>query len=323
MTFLDIFVILSCVMVEIRGDGGIVRYTGANQARGGRPSFNPENNANILLKNIERILSRPHWIMQLANSLTLADHLKNVGDEFLNVHKQLSYDEKAIIVQRAREIFNQKKVKSLNSETRTVVNDFFCSLLEKLALGKTGKVADQRGVTTVQPSARLQDISNRQNNTGRFLEQFAKLLESTVIKDPGYGRYPDTNRILATLLESSDSFDQDKRDILITTLKVADEYFKYEKDHYYEQPYARLAKILIKPSIKRKDRHGKSRYEELGGLSTEANGITLRKDFAEALESLLKTYEIVRPANQFQDTAYPYLNTLALEAAVDKFRNPL
>ena len=95
---------------------------------------------------------------------------------------------------------------------------------------------------------------------------------------------------------------------------------KFEKD-YNEQASFNLALRALNKVRGRAD--VPSDYEELGGLFSEANGITLRRDFAEALEELLRVYQIVQPARKFQDTAYPYLNTLALEVATDKIRNPV
>ena len=313
-------------MVEIPRGGEIIRY-GANPTREDiiRPNFNEGPNAKILLFKIKKQVSRINLLE------TLRERLGRVEDDFLNSKalSRLSYREKALVVNTARRIFNEKEAASLKPRQKEAVNHFFSSLIEKLALAETGKVAEQNGLTTVIPRDRLAAASNSQNPNEKFLKEFSNLLETTYINYPGYGGISDVDQSLAELFEEDLNLrpvDKAKnnnplQEILIRTLRVADDHFKCEKDHN-ERPFSQILKIGDS-SIKGKDRDGQSRYEELGGLGDEVNGITLERGFAEALENLLKTYQIVQPARKFQDTAYPYLNTLALEAAADKIRNPV
>jgi hypothetical protein len=309
-------------MVEILRGGGIVQY-GANPTRGDiiRPDFYAEPNARILLRKIKNQVNTIDFLE------TLRERLEKVGDDFLN--KKLSSHEKALVVNTVRRIFNEKEAASLNSRQQKAINNFFDSLIEKLALKQTGETAEQLGVTTVMPRAKLEAASNSQNPNENFLREFSNLLEITYINYPGYGEISDVDQSLAKLFEEDLNLrpvdkgnnNNPLREILIRALRVADDHFKCEKDHN-EQPFSQILKIG-NSSIKGKDRDGQSRYEELGGLGDEVNGITLERGFAEALENLLKTYQIVQPARKFQDTAYPYLNTLALETAAYKTRNPL
>jgi|LakMenEpi08Jun12_1017391.scaffolds.fasta_scaffold00038_1 hypothetical protein len=313
-------------MVEISRGGGIVRY-GANPTRGDiiRPDFNEEPNARILLRKIKNQVNTINLLE------TLRERLERVGDDFLNSKaiSRLSSHEKALVVNTARRIFNEKEAASLNSRQKEAVNHFFYSLIEKLALKQTGERAEQLGLTTVSPRDKLAAASNSQNPDEKFLREFSNLLETTYINYPGYGEISDVDQSLAELFEEDLNLrpvDKAKnnnplQEILIRTLRVADDHFKCEKDHN-EQPFSQILKIGDS-SIKGKDRDGQSRYEELGGLGDEANGITLERGFAEALEKLLNTYQIVSPAQQFINTDYPYLNTLALETAAYKTRNPL
>lgn len=314
-------------MVKIPENGSIVPCNIRTNPTGGgvRPIFNPENNARALLNNVEK------QSKQFDLLTPLPERLEAVGDKFLNAQaiKNLNYQEKNLIVNKAQEIFIEEKEDYLDLKTRGVVNNFFSSLIEKLALAETGKVAEQKGLTTVNSRVILEAASSKQDNTEVFLDKFSNLLEKTLIKYPGYDRYPNVNHSLAELLDThldSSPVDKEKtnnplREILITTLKLADHHFKCEKDHN-EQPFSRILKIGDS-SIRGKDRDGQSRYEELGGLGAEVNGITLRKDFAEPLERLLNALQIVMPAGKFKDTEYPYLNALALETATDKIRNSL
>ncbi|MEB3314742.1 MAG: hypothetical protein VKK32_00810 [Candidatus Melainabacteria bacterium] len=309
-------------MVEISRGGGIVRYD-ANPTGEGiiRPNFNEEPNARILLRKINNQVRAINFLE------TLRERLEKVGDDFLNfkASSQLSSHETVLVVTTARTIFNEKEAASLNSRQKEAVNDFFSSLIEKLALVETGKVAEQNGLTTVIPRDRLAAASNSQNPNENFLREFSNLLGRTYINYPGYGEISDIDHSLAELFEGDLNLrpvDKAKnknplREILIRTLRVADDHFKCEKDHNEQSPSRMVLGALGRL------RGNQSHYEELGGLNTEANGITLERGFAQALENLLKTYQIVQPARKFQGTAYPYLNTLALEAATDKIRNPV
>jgi hypothetical protein len=316
-------------MLEIPRNDSIVPYnTSTNLTQGlVRSGFNPEKNAQILLTKIENQVNKINFVT------SLEERLERVGDDFLNAEaiSRLSSHEKALVVNTARRIFNEKEAASLNSRQKEAVNHFFCSLIEKLALKKTGERAEQLGVTTVMPRAKLKAASNSQNSNEDFLREFSNLLGRTLIKYPGYGKFPDVDDSLEELFEKdliSRPIDKDNnnnplREILIRTLRVADDHFKCEKDHNAQLlPFSAILK-LANFSMTDKDSNGQSRYEELGGLCAEANGITLERGFAEALEKLLNTYQIVSPAQQFINTDYPYLNTLALEVAADKIRNPV
>jgi hypothetical protein len=313
-------------MVEVPKSASIVRYTPTDQAdqtkkvEGSR--FSPYKNARILFKNIENELNN------FFSRIPLEERLQEVRDRFLThpAISNLSSKDKASVINRAQEIFKVVKANKLSDKQQSAVDKLFQSLTENLALQETAKVAQQHGVTTVNPQRQiLKAASAMQGGTDELFRCLEKLLESAHITYLGKGIVPDVYHNLAQLLEDHldlSPVNQGKNNnhlqkVFITILKVADYHFKFEKDDREPSSYDSFAKFL------KGGGHGRSNYEELGRLSAEPDGITLRKDFAKALENLLKDYQIVRTANQFKDTAYPYLNTLALEAAADKTVNPL
>jgi hypothetical protein len=324
LTFLDALVILNCVMVEGLGNSDIVKNIPINQAGVVRPGFNPEANARILFRNIVKEVQKINLITPLT------ERLGGVGDRFLEAKaiKKLSPYEKSLIINKTQEIFNAEKPRYLTRQERIAVGDFVKSLIETVALEQTGKIAEKMRLTTVSPRHAIEAASTSQDTMKMFFRSLAGLLENTYIQYPGENIFPDVDHSLAELFEEDLNLrpvDKEKnknplQEILIRTLRVADDHFKLEKD-YHEQSSFNMVLGALNNLRGRGD--DQSRYEELGGLLAEANGITLERGFAKELEKLLKAYQIVQPARKFQDTAYPYLNTLALEVATDKIRNPV
>jgi hypothetical protein len=324
LTFLGAPVILSRVMVQSLTNATNPQVLNSQFHRRG---FNPVPNAKSLSANIINQLKK----FACLSLLLLNERLESVGNEFLGhpAIKSLSVEKKLLIIIEAQEIFNQTRPLNLTRQTLGAVNELFGSLFDAVALEGTGQIAKENNITTVKPPrAILQAASAKQGTMEMFCERLVELLEKTRIHYPGGGIVPDVNHSLAELLEphlDSMRFDRESRknplrDLLIRILRVADAHFKLEKDYKEPESYDPFSSLW---NDLRRRGDAPSNYEGLGGLCSEQHSITLRKDFAKELEELLQGSPIMEdPPTKFKKTRYPYLNTLALEAATDKILNP-
>ncbi len=274
---------------------------GINQTAGMRdvivvtPSM--EKNATLLVNNLVNEAAKP-----LVAPDTLNERLEKKADVFLNLKQANSI--KFTTLERAIEIFNKKSAKGeikLSPKQQKAVNDTFLYIKEKLALAQTAIRGEAEQRSSFKPSRNLLNSISQPmspNTKGDFLADLTNLLEKTHVSYEGYGKYPDINQSLADLIEpkmrpeilnkipGNSNLEKTLKFILIE----ADGHFKCEKDQKETSDW----ELLIGRSRNSKP----SKYLELGSSRPEtnlreSNGLTLRKDFANQLNSLLERHNLI------------------------------
>lgn len=298
---------------------------GINQTAGMRdvivvtPSM--EKNATLLVNNLVNEAAKT-----LVMPGTLNERLEKKADVFLNLERANSI--KFTTLERAIEIFNEKSAEGeikLSPEQQKAVNDTFLYIKEKLALAQTAIRGEAEQRSSFQSSRNLLNSISQpmSSNKEDFLVDLTNLLKKTYVSYEGYGKYPDINQSLADLIEPKMQPEILKKipgnSNLEKTLKFilieADGHFKCEKD----QKETSELELLIGRSRNSKP----SKYLELGSSRPgtnlrESNGLTLRKDFASQLNSLLERHNLIRTDIRFENSDLAHLRTFALEAAAAK-----